>query len=65
MGSIEKKIIYLLLGIVIIECVFLAVSITGVPCTVDEAWLGEQSYREASDGIPRQILLSGMCRFEE
>lgn len=65
MASPEKNLKYLLLGILILQGVLLAVSITGVSCHIDEAWMGEQSYREAQDGIPRQELLPGMFRFEE
>jgi len=32
---------------------------------VDEAWMGEQAYHEAKDGIARQELLTGMFGFEE
>jgi hypothetical protein len=61
----ERNFKFLLLGILILEGFLLSVSITGTPCHIDEAWMGEQSYREALDGMPRQELLPGMYRFEE
>jgi hypothetical protein len=64
MVGLKKKIKFLL-GIIILQGIFITVSISGVPCHIDEAWMGEQSYREAIDGIPRQELLSGMFQFEE
>lgn len=53
------------IGLLFLQSVMLALSICGESCHVDEAWLGEQAYWEAKDGVPRQALLSGMFHLED
>ncbi len=60
-----RAIFRILLAIAIVQAALLIAGIPGEPCHVDEAWMAEQAFHEARDGVARQELLTGMFGFEE
>ena len=61
-GSALTRVLY---GLLFLQVTLLVLGVQGQSCHVDEAWLGEQAYWEAKDGLPRQVLMSGMFHLED
>ncbi len=53
-----------ILALLLVQAALLMAGIPGQPCHVDEAWMGEQAYTEARDGVASQKLLTGMFGFD-